>query len=181
MFDVGQAVALPRHRRAAADRGTGQNPRVRVSAKADYGIRAMIALAVLEEETDAPVTRDQIGTAQEIPAAFLENILLALKRAGLVGSVRGQQGGFRLAQPPEAITLAAIIRELDGPLASVRALRPEDLAYVGRARPLQEVWVTVRASLRAVLEEVTLADLVAGRLPPAVRELVDAPGAWHSR
>lgn len=154
---------------------------MRISAKADYGIRALLELAALEEETDAPVTRDQIGAAQAIPVAFLENILLELKRAGLVRSVRGQQGGFRLARAASDIRLADIIRALDGPLASVRGSRPEDLAYAGRARPLRDVWIAVRASLRAVLEETTLADLLAGELPGGVQALVDAPEAWRSR
>jgi Rrf2 family protein len=153
---------------------------MRVSAKADYGIRALIALAALEEESEAPVKRDQLGAAQDIPVAFLENILLELKRAGLVRSVRGQQGGFRLARATSEITLAEIIRALDGPLASVRGSRPEDLDYAGRARPLRDVWIAVRVNLRAVLEEITLADLLAGELPDAVRPLVDAPEAWRS-
>ena len=153
---------------------------MRVSAKADYGIRALIELAALEEESEAPVKRDQIGAAQDIPVAFLENILLELKRAGLVRSVRGQQGGFRLARATGDITLAEIIRALDGPLASVRGSRPEDLAYAGRAAPLRDVWIAVRVNLRAVLEHITLADLLAGGLPGEVQPLVDAPEAWRS-
>ncbi len=153
---------------------------MRVSAKADYGIRALIELAALEEESDAPVKRDQIGAGQDIPVAFLENILLELKRAGLVRSVRGQQGGFRLARPAGDIRLAEIIRALDGPLASVRGARPEDLDYAGRAQPLRDVWIAVRVNLRAVLEEITLADLLGGELPGPIRSLVDAPEAWRS-
>lgn len=153
---------------------------MRISAKADYGIRALIALAAREEESDAPVTRDQLGAAQDIPGAFLENILLELKRAGLVRSIRGQQGGFRLARATSQITVAEIIRALDGPLASVRGARPEDLEYAGRAAPLRDVWIALRVSLRAVLEEITLADLLAGELPAGVRRLVDAPEAWRS-
>ncbi|HMN98342.1 MAG TPA: Rrf2 family transcriptional regulator [Miltoncostaeaceae bacterium] len=152
---------------------------MRISAKADYGIRALIELAALEEERDGPVKRDHIGQAQEIPVTFLENILLELKRAGIVRSVRGQAGGFRLAREPERITLAEIIRALDGPLASVRGTRPEALSYTGRAAPLRDVWVAVRGSVRAVLEETTLADLLAGELPPAVRALADSPEAWE--
>lgn len=150
---------------------------MRVSAKADYGIRALIELAALEEESDAPVKRDQIGAGQDIPVAFLENILLELKRAGLVRSVRGQQGGFRLARPAAEIRLAEIIRALDGPLASVRGARPEEFAYAGRAQPLRDVWIAVRVNLRAVLEEITLADLLAGELPASIRSLVGAPEA----
>ncbi len=162
-----------------AGRGNGQNPRMRISAKADYGLRALIELAVLEQVDGKPVKRDQLGAAQDIPVAFLENILLELKRAGIVLSVRGQQGGFRLSRPPEEISVAQVIRALDGPLASVRGVRPEDLDYPGRALPLRDVWIAVRASLRAVLEEVTLADLVAGELPEAVHPLLTAPEAWR--
>ena len=152
---------------------------MRVSAKADYGIRALIELAGFEEESGAPVRRDQLGAAQDIPVAFLENILLELKRAGLVRSVRGQQGGFHLARPAAEISLAEIVRALDGPLASVRGSRPEDLGYAGRAQPLRDVWIAVRVNLRAVLENTTIADLLAGDLPDAVRQLVDAPEAWR--
>lgn len=153
---------------------------MRVSAKADYGIRALIELAALEEATDAPVKREQISAAQEIPVAFLENIFLELKRAGLVRSVRGQQGGFRLARAPSDIRLAEIIRALDGPLASVRGSRPEEIGYTGRAQPLRDVWIAVRASLRAVLEETTLADLLSGELPAEVKALAATPEAWRS-
>ena len=153
---------------------------MRISAKADYGLRALIELAVLEQEDERPVKRDQLGAAQDIPVAFLENILLELKRAGIVVSVRGQQGGFRLSRPPGEISLAQVIRALDGPLASVRGVRPEDLDYPGRARPLRDVWIAVRSNLRAVLEEITLADLVAGNLPPNILPLVSPPEAWRS-
>ena len=158
---------------------TGQNPSVRVSAKADYGIRALIELATSERETDAPVKRDHIGSAQDIPVAFLENILLELKRAGLVRSVRGQQGGFRMARAPEDVALADIIRALEGPLASVRGVRPEELDYAGNAAPLRAVWIAVRASLRSVLEETTLADLLDGTLPESVTALTEGPEAWQ--
>jgi Rrf2 family protein len=154
---------------------------VRVSAKADYGLRALIELAALEREGDGPVKRDQLGAAQDIPVAFLENILLELKRAGLVLSVRGQQGGFRLARPPDEIPLADVIRALDGPLASVRGVRPDDLAYPGSAQGLRDVWIAVRASLRQVLEQVTLADMLADDPPAAVSGLLDVPGSWTRR
>ena len=152
---------------------------MRVSAKADYGLRALAELARLEAEQPGPVTREQISDAQEIPAAFLENILLELKRAGIVRSLRGQQGGFRLARPAAEITLAEVLRALDGPLASVRGQRPEAVAYTGSATALRDVWIAVRASLRTVLEETTLADVVAGRLPPHVLELTSSPDAWR--
>ncbi len=158
---------------------TGRMGAMRVSAKADYGIRALVALAALEAQAGGPVTREQIGDAQDIPAAFLENILLELKRGGLVSSVRGQRGGFRLAREADAVSLAEVIRILDGPLASVRGTRPDELRYEGLARPLQDVWIAVRMSLRGVLETVTLADLLAGRLPAAVRDLAADPEAWR--
>lgn len=154
---------------------------MRISAKADYGIRALCELASQQSEAGRPVTRDQVGRAQEIPEAFLENILLELKRAGIVTSVRGQHGGFLLARPANEVTLAQVIRALEGPLASVRGVRPEGLAYAGPAAGLRDVWVALRASLRAVLERVTLADLVAGTLPDDVRALLEAPEAWRSR
>ena len=152
---------------------------MRISAKADYGLRALIELAVLEQQGGRPVKRDQLGAAQDIPVAFLENILLELKRAGIVVSVRGQQGGFRLSRPPEEIWLAQVIRALEGPLASVRGVRPEDLDYPGRAQPLREVWIAVRANLRAVLEQISLADLVSGDLPKEIHPLVSPPEAWR--
>jgi Rrf2 family protein len=154
---------------------------MRVSAKADYGLRAMASLALLEADRDGPVTREQIGESQEIPVAFLENILLDLKRAGLVTSVRGQRGGFRLARPANTITLAQVIRALEGPLASVRGQRPENLSYTGPASTLREVWIAVRANLRAGLEQVTVADLVEGRLPEDITALTQVPDAWHAR
>lgn len=154
---------------------------MRISARADYGLRAMAALALLQTERDGPVTREQIAEAQEIPLAFLENILLDLTRAGLVMSIRGQRGGFRLLRPAEAITLAQVIRALEGPWASVRGQRPEDLAFQGPAAPLRDVWVAVRANLRAVLEQVTIADLVGGSLPEEVSVLTRVPDARHGR
>lgn len=154
---------------------------MRVSAKADYGLRAMAALAVLEAERQAPVNRELIGEAQQIPVAFLENILLDLKRAGLVVSIRGQRGGFRLSRPPDTITLAQVIRALDGPLASVRGQRPENLVYAGPAATLREVWIAVRANLRAVLEHVTVADLAGGTLPEDIAALTAVPDAWQAR
>lgn len=154
---------------------------MRVSAKADYGLRAMAALAVLEAQRDGPVNRELIGEAQKIPVAFLENILLDLKRAGLVVSVRGQRGGFRLSRPADSITLAQVIRALEGPLASVRGQRPENLEYAGPAAALRDVWIAVRANLRAVLDTVTVADLAGGRLPEDIAALTAPPEAWQPR
>ncbi len=154
---------------------------MRISAKVDYALRALAELAALEAIDDRAVTREQMATAQEIPVAFLENILLELKRAGIVRSVRGQQGGFRLARPADQVSIADIIRALEGPLASVRGQRPEQLAYKGPAHALPAVWVALRARVRGVLEGVSLADLVAGKLPDDIALLAEPPEAWRSR
>jgi Rrf2 family protein len=155
-----------------------QNRGVRISAKADYAVRAAVTLAALEG--DAPVKAERLAAAQDIPLNFLENILHQLKSSGLVTSHRGPDGGFRLARPAAAITLADVIRAVEGPLASVRGTRPEQVSYTGAAEPLQEVWIALRASLRAVLENVTLADVAAGKLPDQVATLSADPAAWKA-
>ena len=141
---------------------------MRVSAKADYAIRAMVELAAAEGGT---LKAERIAQAQEIPLKFLENIMADLRQAGLVRSQRGAEGGYWLAKPADEITLAQVIRAVDGPLANVRGRRSEEVEFVGSAAPLREVWVAVRASLRAVLESVTLADVARGELPDAVAGL----------
>ena len=151
---------------------------MKVSAKADYAVRAAVELAAAGA---GPVKGDRVARAQEIPLNFLENILVDLRNAGLVASKRGADGGYWLARPAEEITLADVIRAVDGPLANVRGVRPEALVFAGSAEPLRDVWVAVRASLRGVLEQVTLADLAAGRLPGNVRELAADPDAWSPR
>jgi Rrf2 family protein len=148
---------------------------VRVSAKADYAIRAAVELAAVG---DGPVKGDRIAQAQEIPPNVLENIFGDLRNAGLVASRRGADGGYWLARPPEEISLADVIRAVDGPLANVRGVRSEQVSYRGSAEQLREVWVAVRASLRNVLEQVTLADLARGELPESVRVLAADPDAW---
>ncbi|PWU24894.1 MAG: transcriptional regulator [Candidatus Rokuibacteriota bacterium] len=130
---------------------------MRVSAKVDYALRAMIELAA---GPDGPVKGERLATAQEIPLKFLENILLELRHAELVASQRGAEGGYRLARPPGEITVADVIRAVEGPIASVRGSRPEEISYQGYARGLQELWMELRASMRTVLEHTTLADLV---------------------
>ena len=149
---------------------------MRISAKADYAVRAAIELAGADRMS--PLKGDRIAAAQEIPMKFLENILSELRRSGLVGSRRGAEGGYWLARPPAEITIADIIRAVEGPLANVQGVRPEELEFEGSAAPLQRMWVCVRASLRGVLEHVTLADLVAGKLPSKVDRLADDPDAW---
>ena len=125
-----------------------------------------------------PVKGEQIASEQHIPLKFLENILAELKRSSIVASQRGAEGGYWLARPATEVTVADIIRAVEGPLANVRGIRPEAIELEGRARPLQRMWISVRASLRGVLEHVTIADLVAGSLPPAIEELADDAEAW---
>ena len=149
---------------------------MRVSAKTDYALRAALELAAAPDEK--PVKGERIATAQAIPLRFLENILMQLRHAGLVESRRGAEGGYRLARPAGEVTLADVIRAIDGPLAGVSGARPETLDFTGVAEPMRDVWIAVRASLRGVLEGVTLADVVAGGLPQHVRDLVADEDAW---
>jgi Rrf2 family protein len=149
---------------------------VRVSAKTDYALRAALELAAAPDEK--PVKGERIATAQKIPLRFLENILMQLRHAGLVESRRGADGGYRLARPAADVTLADVIRAIDGPLAGVSGARPETLDFSGVAEPMRDVWIAVRASLRGVLEGVTLADVVAGGLPQHIRDLVADEDAW---
>jgi Rrf2 family protein len=151
---------------------------MRISAKVDYAVRAAIELAAAGGE---PVKGDVIAEAQEIPLKFLENILGELKHTGIVASRRGAQGGYWLARPADEIVLAEIVRAVEGPLATVRGQGPESLEYRGEAEPLQKVWIAVRANLRAIMEEVTLADVVSGKLPTEVRELSEPAEAWSQR
>jgi Rrf2 family protein len=144
---------------------------VRVSAKADYALRAMIELAAAETE-GGPVKGERLAQAQAIPVKFLESILGDLRQAGLVRSQRGVEGGYWLARPGAEITVADVIRAVEGPIAHVRGVRPEDVEYAGSARELRSLWIALRANMRAVLEHVTLADLARGELPEDVRRLV---------
>ena len=153
--------------------------RMRLSARADYALRAAIELAASGGE--GHVTAEQLARAQQIPAKFLEAILTQLRRAGLVRSQRGPDGGFWLARPADDIALADIIRAIDGPLLGVRGERPENLGYIGAAEPLQTVWIALRANERAILEETTLAHLVANDLPDSVKQLANLPGSWEAR
>lgn len=148
---------------------------MRVSAKADYAIRAAVELAAAGE---GPLKGDRIAEAQEIPSNFLENILSDLRNAGIVMSRRGADGGYWLARPADEVSLADVIRAVDGPLANVRGIRSELVAYSGNAEKLRDVWVAVRASLREVLENVTLADVVRGELPERVTALAADPDSW---
>jgi Rrf2 family protein len=149
---------------------------MQISARSDYAIRALAELAAAGA---GPVKSERLVQAQQIPARFLENILSELRHANLLLSQRGAEGGYWLARPANEITLADIIRAVDGPLANVRGQRPETVGYEGSAARLSEVWIAVRASLRAVLENVTLADLVEGPLPASVVKLATQPESWQ--
>ena len=152
---------------------------MRVSAKADYAVRVMIELAGGTEES--PVKREQVAEAQDIPPRFLETILTELRYAGLARGRTGADGGYWLARPAAEITLAEIISEVDGPLASVRGTPPDELTFRGDARPLKEVWIALGANVREVLESVTLGDLVAGQLPEPVLRIVSDPEVGQAR
>jgi Rrf2 family protein len=152
---------------------------VRVSHKVDYAVRALVALALAEQERPgAPVTRERLAVEQGIPGKFLDDILRALRNAGVVRSHRGPDGGWTLGRPARDIAIADVIRVLEGPLASVRGIRPHELPDDGVEEPFVSLWVATRVALRSVLEEVTVADLAAGHLPRKVAKLLDAPGAW---
>jgi len=149
---------------------------MRVSAKADYAVRAAAELAAVE---DGPVKGERLSEAQDIPLQFLEHILLELKHAGIVRARRGAKGGYWLARPASEISLADVIRAVEGPLANVQSAPPESLEYRGQAEHLQDVWIAVRASLRGVLEKTTLADVTSGKLPKSVKQLAASPDAWE--
>ncbi|WP_320782762.1 Rrf2 family transcriptional regulator [Streptomyces sp. CRN 30] len=151
---------------------------MRVSARADYAVRAMLELAVRQH--GGPVKAETVALAQDIPHKFLEGILGDLRRGGLVESRRGGSGGYRLARPADAITVADVVRAVDGPIVSVRGERPNRLTYTGPAAPLLPLWVAVRAGVRRVLEGVTLADIAADALPEPVRELAAEPASWQN-
>jgi Rrf2 family protein len=154
---------------------------MRLSARVDYALRAVTELAAATTGPDAvdrPVTAERLAQAQEIPPKFLESILLQLRRGGVVTAQRGPEGGYRLARPADEISLAEIIRVIDGPLANVRGQRPENVGYRGAAEALQDVWIALRASERQILELVTIADVAGGELPDRVRDLAADPRAW---
>ena len=151
---------------------------MRVSAKADYAIRAAAELAAVEGS--GQLRADKIAEAQDIPIKFLESILLELKHAGIVRSQRGAEGGYALARPAAEISLADVIRAVDGPLANVRGDRPENVTYKGSAARLTDVWIAVRASLRSILEETSLSNLASGDLPENVTELAGDQKNWRS-
>ncbi len=152
---------------------------MRISAKADYAVRAALELAASPD--GAPVKGERIAEAQGIPLQFLEHILLELKHSGLVRTKRGARGGYWLARDPAEISIADVIRAVEGPLANIHEDAPEDLHYGGAAERLRDVWVAVRANLRAVLENVTLADVASRRLPWRIEAILNNPEAWLKR
>jgi Rrf2 family protein len=151
---------------------------VHISAKVDYAVRTLVEIAAADSP---PVKAEHLAAAQSIPHKFLEAVLGDLRRAELVQSRRGPDGGYWLARPPEEIAVADVIRAIEGPLASVRGERPEEVEYGGPAKPLRDVWIAVRVNLRAVLEAVTIADVASGALPDFVGKLTADPEAWRRR
>ena len=152
---------------------------MRVSAKVDYAVRALVELAAAAGT--GPVKGEAIAAAQQIPLKFTETILSDLRRAGVVSSQRGAVGGYWLSVPPESVTVADVVRYVEGPLADVRGEPPEDVAYTGAATALQDVWIATRATLRSVLEAVTIADIAGGHLPEVVQRLAGDPDARSRR
>lgn len=150
---------------------------MRISARADYAVRAALQLAASPDD-GPPVKAEAIAGAQDIPHKFLEGILNDMRRGGLVRSRRGGNGGYRLAKPAGDISIADVIRAVDGPLVSVRGVRPPELSYSGPAESLLPLWIALRSNVREILEGVSLADVATARLPPAVAALTDAPSAW---
>jgi len=150
---------------------------VRISARVDYAVRAAVELAAVAPES---LTSDRIAQAQGIPARFLQAILGDLQHARLVTSQRGREGGYRLALPPSEVSIARVMRVEQGFLAEVHGQRPEDVEYPGAAEPLAQVWVAAREAYRRVLENVTLADVVAGKMPSQVAEMIELESAWRS-
>jgi Rrf2 family protein len=148
---------------------------MRLSARVDYALRAAAELAAAGS---GPTTVGELAKGQEMPPKYLENILLQMRRAGLVRGQRGPEGGYVLARPANQITLADVIRAVDGPLANVRGERPEHVGYTGAAQALQQVWIALRASERAILETVTLEHIASGELPKQVLDLTADPAAW---
>lgn len=145
-------------------------------------MRALLELAAAYQEDPSRLIKgDAIARAQGVPLKFLEGILRQLRQTGIVSSMRGAEGGYRLDRAPEEISIADVVRALDGPLAAVRGQRPEDVAYTGAAEHLREVWIALRAAMRDVLEHTSLADVATHHLPDEVARLLEEPGAWKRR
>jgi Rrf2 family protein len=157
----------------------GESRAMRISAKVDYAVRAAVQLAAAEP--GQPTKGDALAQAQGIPLKFLENILSDMRHAGLVRSQRGAEGGYWLNRPAGDITVADVIRAVEGPLANIHESAPEDLHYEGAAERLRDVWVAVRANLRGVLESITLADVVSKQLSWQLEALLSDPEVWIKR
>jgi len=151
---------------------------VRVSTKSDYALRALIEMAGRAD--GRAVSAEELGRLQEIPHGFLQAILADLRRAGIVISQRGQSGGWRMARTPDGVSVADVIRAVDGPLVSVYGLRPEAVSYNDSAEVLQHVWIAARSSLREVFERVSIQQLADGELPDAVKARTADEDAWTS-
>lgn len=160
---------------------------MRVTAKSDYALRALVELAAAQrgdadgDPRDTPISAEELGRLQDIPHGFLQAILSDLRRAGIVSSRRGKTGGWFLSKDAEAITVADVLRAVDGPLVSVYDVRPEAVVYNDRADILQHVWIASRAALRRVMDAVTIAELADGKLPDAVHQLTLDSDAWEAR
>lgn len=150
-----------------------------ISAKVDYATRALLTLAAVP--SGKLVKGEALAGAQGLPVKFVENILVELRRAGLVASQRGAEGGYQLARPANQVTVGDVFRALEGQLAEIRGESPDVTRYEGPAEHLQDVWIALRAGLRRVLDSVTLADVLAGNLPQPVTDLLADPGAWSPR
>ena len=159
-----------------------KNGTMHISAKVDYAMRALLEIAAAgESDPQALFKGESLAESQHIPPRFLEAIMRQLRQAGIVSSKRGAEGGYRLARPASEVTVASVVRALDGPLAEVRGDRPEAAVYEGPAEKLQDVWVATRAALRGVLDHVTLADIAQARLPDHIRDLLATSEAWQAR
>ena len=156
---------------------------MRITAKVDYAVRAASELAAhaATHGPRAPMKGEAVATAQAIPVRFLESILAELRRSGIIGSQRGSDGGYWLARPASEVSVADVIRAVEGPLADVHGTPPEEVAYEGAATELQRVWIATRVALREVLEATSLADIAAGELPDAVLALAARPDGWARR
>ena len=156
---------------------------MRITAKVDYAVRAGTELAAhaAAHGERVPMKGEAIAAAQAIPVRFLESILAELRRSGIVASQRGSEGGYWLARPAAEVSVADVIRAVEGPLADVHGTPPEEVAYSGAAGPLQHVWVATRVALREVLEATSLGAIASGELPVTVRDLAERPGGWARR
>lgn len=156
----------------------GHHCGVQISARGDYAVRAALSLAAAHPSL---LSAQAIAAQQDLPHKFLEAVLADLRRAGLVRAQRGAEGGYTLTRPPAEISVGQVLRAVDGPLAGVRGMRPEETTYDGAAEQLPRLWVAVRAAVREVVDEVSLTDLVTGRMPARVRKLTTQPDAWQPR